>query len=596
MSDTSRIPDEALNDTARDEENVPPEDDGADAEQETPAVLGAGIDFTDPNSPLAPLYLRGSHVLFVTFLAVLFAWATHWPVFHTDVWAHLRFGEAIVKTRALPAHEDFPESFADHEAPYIHYQWLAQAGAYLVFAAGEALSAPDADARLGGGALMLSTAHGLIVVLRLVLLFVAFRRLTGSPAAAAAGAFLVALMGAFVHLYILRPQILGELAFAAVLAALARPVLSRRALVLVPLVFLLWANCHGSFPMGWVVLGAALAGRAAEAARDAAGGYVAALSSPGAALAAAVSDVATRRLAAVLVLSVAATAINPHGPALLYESWALSKNPNIPFMEEWKPLPPLTPVGVVFLASVLLLAPLLRLSPARFTPTQVLLLLGFGLQSVAHARVVVWWCMVFVFAALPHLDAVARRLIPRWAEDRSVPSFRKTALAALVAAVFVVGWSAPSLWMRFDDSAPRGSHRVTAVTPVKAAEQIRARHAPDKKLFVFASETMGDYLLWALRDLEPPVRLSCYTHVHLFPPEHWRKCFAVKSGDRHWQRILDEWGADVLVLDYDVHSGGKPGGFDLIDKVKKSGAWTVVPGFEKPVFVAERKVPLQPGR
>src|SRR5947209_7600203 len=107
-------------------------------------VLGAGFDFANPHSRLAPLYLHNSHIVAVALLGVLFVLLTHTPVWHTDVWAHLRFGEEIVRQRGLPEHETFPESFADQQARYIHFQWLAQAGAYLLFEFGQALSAPDA--------------------------------------------------------------------------------------------------------------------------------------------------------------------------------------------------------------------------------------------------------------------------------------------------------------------------------------------------------------------------------------------------------------------------------------------------------------------
>ncbi len=578
MNDTSPVPEEA-------------HDDG-----EEYIVVGAGIDFTDPNSPLAPYYLRVSHLLAAVFLALFFAVFTLIiPIWHTDVWAHLRFGEEIVRQRGLPEHEPFPQSYADHDAPYVHYQWLAQAGAYLVFDLGRSLAAPDADHRLGGGALALCTTHAAILVLRLIVLFVAFRRLTESPAFALLGMVLVAVMGVFVHLFIIRPQIIGELGFACVLLALARPLLSKRALVAVPLVFLVWANCHGSFPMGFVLLGAALAGRMLEAAADKAGGMLAALRTPFAALRAALADAQARRLAAVLALSVLAACANPHGPRLLYESWALSKNPNIPFMEEWKPIPIRSTVDFTFVASVALLALLLRLSPARFTPTQVILLLGFGLQSVAHARVVVWWVMVFAWVALPHLAAVGRRSLPAWVADTSVPSFRKTLLAAGFAVALSL-WSGPALWW-VHGVEPVGEKRVTPVTPLRAVELIRKHYADEPRrrgMVVFASETLGDYLLWDLQDLEPAVRIPCYTHVHLFPEEHWKKCVAVKSGERGWQEQLRKWDVDLLVLEYDlyeqqkhVEEGAKPGYSNLIDQVRAArDQWTVLE--TKPVFVAER--------
>ena len=143
-----------------------------------------------------------------------------------------------------------------------------------------------------------------------------------------------------------------------------------------------------------------------------------------------------------------ATMVNPHGPQLLYESYALSRNPNISTMEEWKPLPFNNSVHTVFLGSVLLLAVLLRLSPRRFTPAQVILLLGFGLQSVAHARMVVWWIMVFAWVAMPHLRAVLGRFIGRipWLDDPSLPSFRKTMAAVAVTASLLLWSRPPSGW------------------------------------------------------------------------------------------------------------------------------------------------------
>ena len=55
-----------------------------------------------------------------------------------------------------------------------------------------------------------------------------------------------------------------------------------------------------------------------------------ALLAPRAGLRALLADTQCRRLAALVALSVLATMVNPHGPALLYYSYSLSKNPNIP--------------------------------------------------------------------------------------------------------------------------------------------------------------------------------------------------------------------------------------------------------------------------
>ena len=80
------------------------------------------------------------------------------------------------------------------------------------------------------------------------------------------GAGLVAVLSSLVHLCILRPQILSELFFAALLLPLSRPLLSWRAVVCIPLVFAVWANCHGAFPVGFVLIGAFLGGQLLTAA------------------------------------------------------------------------------------------------------------------------------------------------------------------------------------------------------------------------------------------------------------------------------------------------------------------------------------------
>src|SRR3954468_7281179 len=62
------------------------------AADETPAPYGAGIDFTDPNSPLAPYYLKTVHLLAIAFLGVVFVLASHFPLWHTAVWGHMKSG------------------------------------------------------------------------------------------------------------------------------------------------------------------------------------------------------------------------------------------------------------------------------------------------------------------------------------------------------------------------------------------------------------------------------------------------------------------------------------------------------------------------
>ena len=574
------------------------------AEEAGEPALGAGFDFADPNSPLAGLYLRSGHVFAAVALTAVFTLLTLvLRVWHTDVWGHLRFGESIVKERKLPEREMFSGDFADQDAEYINYQWIAQAGAYLVFDLGRHLAGENAtaDAQLGGGALMLSTVHAAVVTLRLLVLLFVFRRLTSSFRAGLLGIVLVLGMSVPCHLFILRPQILGEFAFAILLLPLSRPILSRRALVLIPVLFVVWANTHGSFLMGFVLLGIFVAGRGLQVGRE-----------NGLVLGPLWRDAQLRRLIGVLTAALAAVAVlNPHGPAMFLHIVRLSQHPNIAFLEEWKPLPlqtvpgytylasalgwkisptfpPPSPMpGYIFLASGLILVMLLRWSPTPwFTATQILLIVAFGWQTLAHARVFVWWTTVLPWVIVPHLYALFRRWDVFSQEEKDQLNLRKTILAAM-AVVALLMWSRTAHWLVFGDT-PAGARLVGESTPLKAVAYLKKQYAANPNLprCVFTSETVGEYLLWDLR-LDPPVRVFCYTHVHLMTEQHWQECLRVKNGDPGWQEILDRNKVAFLIVEADLHV--------MLAKQVRAAAdrWDIVPD-TAPLLIARRK--LLPGK
>jgi hypothetical protein len=54
-------------------------------DEAAPAPLGAGIDFSDPNSPLARYYCRSSHVAAAVVLGLIFVFFGFVPLWHTDI-------------------------------------------------------------------------------------------------------------------------------------------------------------------------------------------------------------------------------------------------------------------------------------------------------------------------------------------------------------------------------------------------------------------------------------------------------------------------------------------------------------------------------
>ena len=69
--------------------------------------VGAGFDFSDPDGPFARFYLRPVHVVAAAFVALIFVVASYFPLWHTDVWGHLKYGQWMLSHRAIPDREPF---------------------------------------------------------------------------------------------------------------------------------------------------------------------------------------------------------------------------------------------------------------------------------------------------------------------------------------------------------------------------------------------------------------------------------------------------------------------------------------------------------
>ena len=560
----------------------------------TPAVHSS----SDLRSPLARYWLRTSDLIAVALLAIMLVLLSIVPLWHTDVWAHVKFGQWMVEHGRLPDHEPF-SPYAD-PGPYINFQWLTQGGLYLLYQLGARLAGGDELYRLAGGAAVLRTAFLLVIWLRYVLLLLAYRRRSGSMVLACAGLVLAFLFPAITKAQ--RPQQIGELFFAALLLVLSRPLLSRRALLLVPLGCVLWANMHGSYLMGLALLGVFFLGRLVEAA-GAQGTWR---------WRAAAQDPQARRLLLVGLLSAAAIAVlNPHGPRLYWYTLQLAKHPNIPMLVEWQPLDFHWGIGGhwAYLFLLLLLLASQALSPRSLSPTGLLLVASFGVLPLAQQRMLTWWVLLVPWLLLPLWAAIGRKVVSGQSADKpdalareptpplasasglsgfgngvaAEGSGRKTLLAGFLLFMALL-WTPPVQWLRA--RGPQSLERQLAPgTPWRLAAQLTADPDDKTKPFpelaaalrssyphgrfhgvIFASESQGDYLLWAL-PADYPVML--YTHVHLFSPRHWQECWTVKTGAGGWWEILDRHGVNLVIVEPERHP-------NLAQALRDDPAWQIV--------------------
>jgi len=543
-------------------------------ERPLPAVeplpqLGAGFDFSDPNGPYARFYLRSVHVAVLAFVAVVFVVVSYFPLWHTDVWGHLKYGRWMVENRTIPDREPF-SPWWDGRVPFTQFYTLAHLAMCFVYDAGEAVAGGDEVSRMAGGVEALRFLHAFLTAARMAVLLLVFHRLSGSWAVALIGGVAVLFLS-LSNLAVLRPQTFAELYFAVLLWPLSRAVLSWRAVVVVPVLMVMWANSHGSYLVGLGTMGVLLVGRALEVWLGGSGPW---------------GDSGVRRLLLVLVLSGLAVAVfNPYGPELFRRTLALTTHKSlVEATGEWQPLRFEWGQGWhwVFMLSLVVVGLTHLVHPTGIPPVHLVLLVAFGLGVALQTRFVIWWAMLVPWV-----------LVPRWAELRhlwparltpptSTPTLRKTGFALLLTWAICM-WSVPAGWLTSGEPMPL-EQSVSVGTPWKLARQLRHPTDPDAVAYpelaevlrkyypggsftgtVMATPMQGDYLMWALAP-DTPVT---YAHMHLFHPDYWEELGKVSKGEPGWWEVMDKYRANLLVMEADY--------VELLrDQIRASPEWKVV--------------------
>lgn len=521
-------------------------------------------------------------------LVPVFLYLNHAPLWHTDVWAHVRYGQWMREKMTIPQVEPLhPWTTQDH---YIASAWLSQLILSYVYDLGTLIPYRWSwyDTAQPGGVDLLRVLHASLETLKLLFLFLAFQRITQSMLVSYAG-MLLALVLSLSFIEVLRPQVFGELCLAVMLFLACRQPPSRLACWGVPLLMACWSNLHGSYLNGLLILLGILFGRFLLGFRQAARGETAEpLYRP-----------TLRRTFRMFYWSI--LAVGFFNPLLSFQWYAdafvFARNANVRQMDEWQRLDWNSLAGRLFLGSLVLVCLTHALAKSRRLAGigigHGMLLLCFGLQVVFMQRMMPWWAIV---CPLVCVGPWARMLGTTF-------SFRSDTKQLVMATVVVL----TSLWVTFNWSSlgrilgeaevPRSEQMLHPATPCMMdrathrslnsdvpPQLFQAVHRP--RASIFASESLGDYLFFAQRT---PVVI--FTHVHLFSLEHWRRCMVVKEGIATWQKYLDEWNAQAICVEAELHP-------HLCEQVKRSPLWEVVldetgstrkPNPKSRLFIAIRK-------
>jgi hypothetical protein len=411
-----------------------------------------------------------------------------------DLAYHLRAGTEILDGAGIPTRDTF--TFTAAGEPWLDQQW----GAQVVF---------GAVYRLAGWTGLVVLRAALVGAL-FGLLFVACR-LRGADLRRAAWLTLAAFLVSAVALG-LRPQLFGMVLLALTLVIVAGRRRWPRAIWLVAPIVAVWANLHGSFFLGPVVVGLAWL----EDAHD---------RRPG----------ARQTLAAAAVAALAAI-LNPFGPAVWGYALGLTTNGFVTArITEWQPTSLRTVPGMLFFGSALAVVALLaRRASAVSWPTLAWLAVFFAIGAYA-IRGVAWWPLgasVAVAALLARPEPAAAARVSRRLERVNI---------AIVGALVIACVALLPAWRPIDPDlrAPAG---VVGHAPPGITTALRGIAGPGDRLF--NPQPWGSWFELELPDL--PVAID--SRIEVFPPEVWTDYETVAGGGDGWQEVLDRWQVTIVVI------------------------------------------------
>ncbi len=416
-----------------------------------------------------------------------------------DLTYHLRAGAEILAWNGIPSVDTW--TFTAAGTAWTDQQWGAQV--------------------ILGGVYQVAGWTGL-VVLRAALIGVVFgclfligvRRGLGMRRAAwlTLAAFIVSAVALG-----LRPQLIGMALFAVVLLLVTERRAHPSRLWAIPFLVLVWANVHGSFFLGPLVVGLAWL----EDLHD--------------------HVPRPHRVLLVAVVSAMAACVTPFGPAVWVYAVGLSTNAEVTArITEWQTTSLRSIPGILFFSSALAVVVLIA-RRGRVTPWPTLAWLAvFFLLGAYAIRGVAWWPLgaVAAIAGVLVTGPVADEARP---EVLGSPLMRRINLV-VAGAIVLAGIALLPIWRPIEPGldAPAG---VVGIAPPGITTALRETAVPGDRLF--NPQPWGSWFEFALPDL--PVAID--SRIELFPPATWDAYENIVAGGDGWVAQLADWGVTMIVVE-----------------------------------------------
>ncbi len=437
------------------------------------------------------------------------------PVQPNDYWWYLRLGGDILREGRIPTADHY--SFTRVGQPMVYHSWLSAVIFWALY-------------RFGGLTLTVAV-RALILAATFTIVWHTARRTGAGSRLAAAVTFLAALVGS--NNWAMRPQIFAYPLFALTLWEIWRWLRGEKSRPwFFALLMLLWVNLHGSFVLGFLLVGAALVGGGGN----------------------------RRAMAWALASITLAALLNPRGWRVWQYVWTLLTDPaGQRFGAEWQPPTLHTWQGALFFGAVAALLLLIgwnfRAGRAELSGTAWLWLAGFAIMAMTAVRYGIWFAMVAAPIAARQLSV---RLPRRWTrESRGIPILNTAFLAMFIVLPLALLPGVRSRW--WADAPPV----VSADTPVAAAAWLAAH--PELPGGLWNDLAFSSYLIFALP--QRPVWID--TRFELYPPVQWETYRIIADAAAGWDAQLD--AADISLLMLNPAATPK-----LVSAVTDSAGWQQV--------------------
>ncbi len=308
--------------------------------------------------------------------------------------------------------------------------------------------------------------------------------------------------------------------------------------LILPALMAIWANSHGGFIVGFILLGIygldelvrwILALRSTDNDQTSTRWHASRL----------------RGLISMGILMLMAVCLNPFGASmLLYPFKTAAIHSLTDFIQEWQP-PDFSSRQVwPFMVLLLMTAVVLLISRQRRALSEMLLVVVFGALALSAARNIALFAVVAAPVLARHLAPIAGKIGQGIGLQPAAEKSTRTQ-ARINLLLFSVFSFAAAIKVISVLPAAYNQAEIRSSMPVDAVEYLRIHQPPGR---LFNAYNWGGYLLWALP--EHPVYID--GRSDLYDDELITEWLGVVRAQPGWQDVLDRWDVRLILVEPDT--------------------------------------------